>query len=103
MGFLMPPEGAASWRGPMVMSAVQTLTRKVAWAPLDILVLDMPPGTGTFPSSFRSPQNPRMNPVQCLTALPVGQRSLRLGLAQHAIVRQDSGGSQSSVQVMAGA
>ena len=46
MGFLMPPEGAASWRGPMVMSAIQTLTRRVAWAPLDVLVLDMPPGTG---------------------------------------------------------
>ncbi len=47
MGFLMPAEGAASWRGPMVMSAIQTLTRRVAWAPLDVLVLDMPPGTGT--------------------------------------------------------
>ncbi len=46
MGFLMPAEGAASWRGPMVMSAIQTLTRRVAWAPLDVLVLDMPPGTG---------------------------------------------------------
>ena len=46
MGFLMPADGAASWRGPMVMSAVQTLTQKVAWAPLDVLVLDMPPGTG---------------------------------------------------------
>ena len=46
MGFLMPPAGAASWRGPMVMSAIQTLTRHVAWAPLDVLVLDMPPGTG---------------------------------------------------------
>ena len=48
MGFLMPADGAASWRGPMVMSAVQTLTQKVAWAPLDVLILDMPPGTGAF-------------------------------------------------------
>ena len=46
MGFLMPPESAASWRGPLVMSAVQTLVSRVAWSPLDVLVLDMPPGTG---------------------------------------------------------
>ena len=46
MGFLLPDDKAAVWRGPMVMSAVRTLTQQTAWAPLDILLLDMPPGTG---------------------------------------------------------
>ena len=39
-------DAAAVWRGPMVMSALDTLMKGVAWAPLDVLVIDMPPGTG---------------------------------------------------------
>eukprot|EP00887_Chlorella_sp_A99_P003666 scaffold7.g3666.t1 len=49
MGFLMKEEEAAVWRGPMVMSALDTFMRKVRWGsptPLDVLVIDMPPGTG---------------------------------------------------------
>jgi len=46
MGFLVEAEAPLVWRGPMVMGAVRQLLQDVAWAPLDILVVDMPPGTG---------------------------------------------------------
>ena len=46
IGFLVEEESPTIWRGPMVMSAVQQMLRDVAWKELDILVVDMPPGTG---------------------------------------------------------
>ena len=46
MGFLVKKDSPIVWRGLMVMSAIQQLTRKVRWGPLDYLVIDMPPGTG---------------------------------------------------------
>jgi len=46
MGFLVSEQTAMVWRGPMVAGAVQQMLREVAWDPLDILVVDMPPGTG---------------------------------------------------------
>ncbi|CAI7903652.1 unnamed protein product [Closterium sp. NIES-53] len=46
MGFLMPADVAAVWRGPMVMAAVEKLVRGTEWGRLDVLVVDMPPGTG---------------------------------------------------------
>jgi len=46
MGFLVEEETPMIWRGPMVMSALTQMLREVAWAPLDVLVVDMPPGTG---------------------------------------------------------
>ncbi|HTZ37119.1 MAG TPA: Mrp/NBP35 family ATP-binding protein [Stellaceae bacterium] len=46
MGFLVPEETAMIWRGPMVMSALNQMLRDVAWAPLDIMIVDLPPGTG---------------------------------------------------------
>ncbi len=46
MGFLVEEETPMIWRGPMVMSALAQMLREVAWGELDIMVVDMPPGTG---------------------------------------------------------
>ena len=46
IGFLVPPENAIVWRGLMVMKALQQLLHDVDWGGLDVLVIDMPPGTG---------------------------------------------------------
>jgi ATP-binding protein involved in chromosome partitioning len=45
-GFLVPDDLAYVWRGPMVMGAVQQLLYQVEWGELDVMVIDMPPGTG---------------------------------------------------------
>jgi ATP-binding protein involved in chromosome partitioning len=49
MGFLLEPDKAVMWRGPMVHSAIQQFLRQVDWGPLDYLVIDLPPGTGDVP------------------------------------------------------
>jgi ATP-binding protein involved in chromosome partitioning len=46
IGFLVGEDEAVVWRGPMVQSALTQMMSDVNWAPLDVLVLDMPPGTG---------------------------------------------------------
>ena len=46
MGFLVEEDTPMIWRGPMVQSALEQMMRDVAWGELDVLIVDMPPGTG---------------------------------------------------------
>ncbi|KAJ3479923.1 hypothetical protein NLG97_g8192 [Lecanicillium saksenae] len=46
MGYLVGESAPVVWRGPMVMKAIQQLLHEVDWGGLDVLVLDLPPGTG---------------------------------------------------------
>jgi ATP-binding protein involved in chromosome partitioning len=52
MGFLVEETTPMIWRGPMVISAIKTLTERVLWKDLDIIVIDMPPGTGDTQLTF---------------------------------------------------
>ena len=52
LGFLVDEKTPMIWRGPMVISAIKTLTEKVSWKDLDFLVIDMPPGTGDTQLTF---------------------------------------------------
>jgi ATP-binding protein involved in chromosome partitioning len=46
MGFMVDEDTATVWRGPMIMQALTQMLREVAWGELDVLIVDMPPGTG---------------------------------------------------------
>ncbi|SLN26301.1 antiporter inner membrane protein [Pseudoruegeria aquimaris] len=46
IGFMVDPDQAVVWRGPMLMGALQQMLTQVAWGELDVLLVDLPPGTG---------------------------------------------------------
>ena len=52
IGFLTEEQTPMIWRGPMVTSAIKTFTQKVDWKELDIIIVDMPPGTGDTQLTF---------------------------------------------------
>lgn len=49
MGYMVPPDQAVVWRGPMAQRYVKELLERGAWGELDFLVVDLPPGTGDIP------------------------------------------------------
>jgi len=52
MGFLVEEQTPMIWRGPMVISALKTMTQKVLWKDRDVIIVDMPPGTGDTQLTF---------------------------------------------------
>jgi ATP-binding protein involved in chromosome partitioning len=52
MGFLVDEQTPMIWRGPMVISALKTMTQKVLWKNRDVIIIDMPPGTGDTQLTF---------------------------------------------------
>ena len=52
MGLLVDEQTPMIWRGPMVISAIKTMTQKVLWDKRDIIIIDMPPGTGDTQLTF---------------------------------------------------
>ena len=52
MGLLVDEQTPMIWRGPMVISAIKTMTQKVLWKDRDVIIVDMPPGTGDTQLTF---------------------------------------------------
>ena len=57
MGLLVPDDTAMIWRGPMVQSALTQMLDSVAWGVLDVIVIDLPPGTGDIQISLAQQVN----------------------------------------------
>ena len=80
MGFLVPEDTPMIWRGPMVMSALQQMLREVEWGTLDILVADLPPGTGDAQLTMAQ-QVPLAGAVIVSTPQDIALLDARKGLA----------------------
>ena len=65
MGFLVAPEKAVIWRGPMLHKAVKDFLHAVQWGTLDVLVVDLPPGTGDIVLSLSQEMPVRGGVIVC--------------------------------------
>jgi ATP-binding protein involved in chromosome partitioning len=80
MGFLVDPENAVVWRGPMASSAVRQFLNDADWGELDYLVLDLPPGTGDIQLTLVQTV-PVTGAVIVSTPQPVALADARKGVA----------------------
>jgi len=85
IGFLVPEDTATIWRGPMVMGALQQMLRDVAWGELDILLVDMPPGTGDAQLTMAQ-QVPLAGAIIVSTPQDIALLDARKGIAMFAKV-----------------
>jgi len=72
LGFLLDPDKAVIWRGPMVAGTVRQLLADVMWGELDYLIVDLPPGTGDAPLTLAQ-QVPLSGVVVVMTPQHVAQ------------------------------
>jgi ATP-binding protein involved in chromosome partitioning len=80
MGFLVAEDTPMIWRGPMVMSALQQMLREVEWGRLDIMIVDLPPGTGDAQLTMAQ-QVPLAGAVIVSTPQDIALLDARKGLA----------------------
>ena len=80
MGFMVDPEKAVIWRGPMVSNAVKQFLGDVAWGELEYLILDLPPGTGDIQLTIVQ-TIPLTGAVIVSTPQPVALSDARKGVA----------------------
>jgi len=80
IGFLVPEDSPMIWRGPMVMSSITQMLREVAWGDLDVLVIDLPPGTGDAQLTI-SQQAPLSGAVIVCTPQDLALLDARRGIA----------------------
>ncbi|MEM8786221.1 MAG: Mrp/NBP35 family ATP-binding protein [Pseudomonadota bacterium] len=79
MGFMVEEDTPMVWRGPMVQSALNQMLREVAWPDLDLLVIDMPPGTGDAQLTL-SQQTPLAGAIIVSTPQDIALIDARKGL-----------------------
>jgi ATP-binding protein involved in chromosome partitioning len=80
IGFLVEEDLAMIWRGPMVISAITQMLREVAWGDLDVLVVDLPPGTGDAQLTMAQ-QTPLAGAVIVSTPQDIALIDARRGIA----------------------
>ena len=86
MGFLAPANQAVVWRGPMLHKAVSDFLHAVEWGELDVLIVDMPPGTGDVALSL-SQQTPLAGGVIVCTPQDVALLDARKALSMFGTVK----------------
>lgn len=86
MGFFLDDRSPVIWRGPMVMSIVRQFLKDVVWGELDVLVVDLPPGTGDAQLTLLQ-EVPIAGGVIVTTPQDVALQDVRRGIAMFATVQ----------------